>query len=152
MIIDTTQTRTEKQMEDGRAPLPFFYGTTFYPQGAELPDDVIREVLLNGFHNGFPGFSLEPLIVQQGVQPSVVFAQWESNADPNCTYCFGSGYIWEAKGSKKYTRGEHSFRCECGMMHSFLLPLEGEEDEFVYCECGRYLCYLLQDGSMITEF
>ena len=57
MIVDTTQTKTETQAEENRAPLPFFYGTTFYPQGAELPDDVIREVLLNGFHDGFSGFS-----------------------------------------------------------------------------------------------
>ena len=58
MIIDTTQTKIEAQITDKmKAPLPFFYGTTFYPLGAELPDDVIREVLLNGFHDGFRGFS-----------------------------------------------------------------------------------------------
>lgn len=57
MIIDTTQTRIERQLNEKSAPLPFFYGTTFYPQGAELPDEVIREVLLNGFHIKFLGFS-----------------------------------------------------------------------------------------------
>ncbi len=51
MIIDTTQTKVEKRIAEVQKWGAFFYGTTFYPLGAELPDHIIKEVLLNGFHD-----------------------------------------------------------------------------------------------------
>ena len=41
MIIDTTITKIEKQMEEAQQ--------IFYPGGVGVPDNIIREVILNGF-------------------------------------------------------------------------------------------------------
>ncbi len=51
MIIDLTQTKIERQVAELQKWGVFFYGTTFYPLGAKLPDHIIKEVLLNGFHD-----------------------------------------------------------------------------------------------------
>jgi len=56
MIIDTTQPKVEIQMTEVQKFGAFFYGTTFYPQGAEIPEHIIKEVILNGFHD----FSRKP--------------------------------------------------------------------------------------------
>ena len=84
------------------------------------------------------------------VQAGVVFERWQSNADRKCSHCFGMGYVRETKDSKKYTLGEPSIQCKCGEKRTFLLPLAGEEDEYVYCSCGRYIGCLFQDGSLVT--
>lgn len=57
----------------------------------------------------------------------------------------------EFKDAKRHVGGEPSIQCKCGNMHTFSLPLVGEEDEYIYCSCGRYICYFLQDGSMVTN-
>ncbi len=51
MIIDTTQTRVEIRITELQKWGAFFYGTTFYPVGAEMPDHIVKEVILGGFHD-----------------------------------------------------------------------------------------------------
>lgn len=45
---------------------------------------------------------------------------------------------------------EYVLDCECGMKHTFLLPLPDKKDENIECTCGRYVCTLLRNGDMIV--
>lgn len=155
MIIDLTQTENEWDIKTANTQEQLWNydrGRRVRNADGKCPDDY-NEVLhdlnfvpcrkcLPDFKRPYWGLAI----------PSLVFSRWKASADPDCDHCFGTGYDREAKNSKKYTSGEPSFRCKCGMIHHFLLPLADEKDEMVYCDCGRYLGYLLQTGGLITEF